>query len=462
MEKDPNQRYETAKAFAEDIERFLNGDPVKARKSTFFYYLYKKIKKNKLIYMTSFFAFIVVLAFSLMWAQERISSIRKAKIMQKFGEDIKEVESIMRYSHLLPLHNNFKEKETVLKKVREIEERMKKIGKYGQGAGNYALGRAYYSLGDTKKAYYFYQEALKNKYDEPEFYYSLGLLFGEIYQEELIEVERIKNKELKEAKKGEIENNFKKPALYYIQQGKKTLKGMAFYAEALISFYEKEYDKALKSMEKLKESPNWFYEIYKLKGDLYLSLAQEKEGVGEIENALREYEKAEELYSRAQEIGRSDGKIYMAKADLLRLKMKLKAQKGEIEEEIFKQALKETENALVIDPDNERIYNLKSLLYWNWANEIFKSGKDPLGLLNEAIFFAEKGIKLKKDFSNAYTNRGIAYIIKSTYESQTGKDPFNSIQKGIESYEEAIKLDPKNVLAYVNAGNAYTIFVEYY
>ncbi len=100
LEKDPNLRYDTAKALAEDLDRFLNGDPILARKTTFIYHIYKKIKKNKVVYLTALIAFLIVLTFSLMWINEKITYRKKAKIMQKFGEEIKEIESINRFPHL--------------------------------------------------------------------------------------------------------------------------------------------------------------------------------------------------------------------------------------------------------------------------------------------------------------------------------------------------------------------------
>ncbi|MFO0980433.1 MAG: protein kinase [Planctomycetota bacterium] len=47
MEKDVNRRYQTALAMAEDIERFLNGEPILARPSGIFYRSWKRIRKHK-------------------------------------------------------------------------------------------------------------------------------------------------------------------------------------------------------------------------------------------------------------------------------------------------------------------------------------------------------------------------------------------------------------------------------
>ncbi len=208
---------------------------------------------------------------------------------------------------------------------------------------------------------------------------------GKIYQEELKDLERIRNKELREAKRKELEEKYKNKALFYIKEGKKTNKELADYSEILIYFYEKEYKKALKEAFKFEDKTSWFYEIYKLKGDIHIEIGKEKENIGQLEEAEKEYIKA-------KEIGRSDVSLYIGLADLMRLKFKNYALRGNLNEKIFIKADREIENALEIDPQDEKIYNLKSLIFWNWANELFKYGKILW------LFLKKQFYQLKKPF----------------------------------------------------------------
>ena len=47
LERNPDRRYDSAKALAEDLERYLNGDSIQARPVTLSYRLQKKIRKHK-------------------------------------------------------------------------------------------------------------------------------------------------------------------------------------------------------------------------------------------------------------------------------------------------------------------------------------------------------------------------------------------------------------------------------
>jgi len=49
LDKDPDRRYQTAKGLEEDINRYLAGEPIKARPASLSYKLMKKIKRNKAV-----------------------------------------------------------------------------------------------------------------------------------------------------------------------------------------------------------------------------------------------------------------------------------------------------------------------------------------------------------------------------------------------------------------------------
>ena len=49
LEKDPNQRYDSARALADDLERWLAGDPIAARPASLAYRLGKRLRKNRAV-----------------------------------------------------------------------------------------------------------------------------------------------------------------------------------------------------------------------------------------------------------------------------------------------------------------------------------------------------------------------------------------------------------------------------
>src|SRR4030043_180477 len=49
LEKDPERRYDTARALAEDLGRFLEGEPILAHPTSIYYRLYNKARKHKVM-----------------------------------------------------------------------------------------------------------------------------------------------------------------------------------------------------------------------------------------------------------------------------------------------------------------------------------------------------------------------------------------------------------------------------
>jgi formylglycine-generating enzyme required for sulfatase activity len=72
LEKDPERRYENAEGFAEDIDRYLSGEPILARPPSFTYRTWKKMKKYKVVSVSVLTAVIAIVAVAVYFINERI------------------------------------------------------------------------------------------------------------------------------------------------------------------------------------------------------------------------------------------------------------------------------------------------------------------------------------------------------------------------------------------------------
>ena len=97
----------------------------------------------------------------------------------------------------------------------------------------------------------------------------------------------------------------------------------------------------------------------------------------------------------------------------------------------FKDAIKNYNKAIKLNPQNENIYNNRGLAY------------EKNGQLDEAIADFDKAIALNPQLTEAYNNRGLAYADKSQFG------------KAITDYTQAIALNPDYAVAYNNRGLAY-------
>ncbi|KAF0211852.1 MAG: hypothetical protein FD167_5333, partial [bacterium] len=300
LEKEPQRRYDSAKALADDLRRYLDGASIKAKPVTWYYKIWQRAKEHKTA-VASLSAAVLVIIVSLgfgLWTtwrsaqQERLAQ----ELGQKFGQKVKEIETIMQVASLLPLHNVQREKLLVQEKMEDIRRQMRKVGKAGIGSGNYALGQGYLTLGNYFKAREHTELALNNGYDTPEAKYALGQIMGALYQKALEETSQITNPDIRKSREREIEKEYRNPALEYLRKSKSLVAVSPSYVEGLIAFYEKKYNEALEKSQQAFEQTPALYEAKKLEADIYLQIGSDKQEIGDYKGAKEDYQKAGQAY----------------------------------------------------------------------------------------------------------------------------------------------------------------------
>ncbi len=64
LEKEPGRRYDSARALADDLGRYLDGEPIAARRISLFERLARRARKNKALFATTSVATLLVLGFA--------------------------------------------------------------------------------------------------------------------------------------------------------------------------------------------------------------------------------------------------------------------------------------------------------------------------------------------------------------------------------------------------------------
>jgi tRNA A-37 threonylcarbamoyl transferase component Bud32 len=150
LEKDPSRRYESTKAFAEDLQRFLEGEPILARRATFAYWAIKKAKRNKLLIAVSAVALAGITALGVVGLRSKYIAAEQAEFAQRLGQELKEMELFMRQAYALPLHDIRQEKAVVRERMEALSEEATRG--YRQGPIEYALGRGHLVLDENEAA----------------------------------------------------------------------------------------------------------------------------------------------------------------------------------------------------------------------------------------------------------------------------------------------------------------------
>ena len=423
LEKERSDRYDSARALSEDLERFLNGDPVLATRAGGWYRLKKRARKHRRLVVVGFLAF-AVLTLSLAWGMRtRLQASFRERLARAYTSQVEQIEAMARYADLSRLHDIRRDRAAILGRMTEIRNKVAESGPLAVAPGAYALGRGYLALGDDIQALPPLQEAWDRGFREPRAAYALALVLGRHYQRERAEVERIKNDALRARRQASIETQFRDPALAYLRQSAGADVPSRDYLAALIAYYEGHYDEALAKVGPIQAVLPWFYEAPQLRGDILLARGTREFRRGVRDAAKVDFESARAAYANACAIGDSVPGLWTAAGTLEATVLVMQLYGEGAIKEIAERGLQAATHALTADPLSGDARLLSARLHRRIAEDISLHGGDATGHLNQAL--ADAGAVVEGRSASPVERLELVRVHLQYGESvlERGKDP---------------------------------------
>jgi len=448
LEKDPEKRYGSARELAEDLSRFLEGVPIKARRYSQLQRAGRLLRKHKLLSTVIMSASILLLITAGLWLQARGRSHAQAEIAGRFGRDVERMESIMRFAYLVPPHDIRQDLVRVREVMAEIRLRMKELGKTALASGHYALGQGYLALRYYPEARRHLEIAWKNGARTPETAYALGVTLGELFQLEMRKTGRIQDADLRRGMEARLAAEYVSPALKMMAVAKPFGTVPARYIQAQIAFYQKNEPLALSLLEKLKEEAPQFYETDVLAGNVHQAVGYRHFQNGDTQSAFPEYEMALKAYDRAIQIGRSDPYLHLRKGELYEKIADYQFFTKQTNfEDVVSEGIACCNRALEIDPGLNLANLTKALIYITKATVLGQMGRDPTPFLQQGERVVKESLQVapRDDYAN-YLAGKLKYA-KVVFENHPGVQPQAMLQKAAGHYQQALATNPANVSA---------------
>ena len=493
LEKNPQRRYASAKALGEDLKRFLQGDPIQARPKRLLYVLGKRVRKHPFR-----FTGVLVLLFALAWAGHTAwsASIRE-RFAQEFTAMVKDIEAEIRFIHLSRKHDIQPGIQHLRTRMDRIEEHLTRGGKLAIGPGNFALGRGYLALGQTSLAKDHLETAWENGYRQPQVAFFLSKAYQNLYNDALWQAELISDAQARQQRIDTIRRQFREPATHFMALSEGVAPGSDHYLEALLAFYESDFDRALALMDAAPNALPWQHEGLILKGDIYRARAIHRNRQGAKSEALGDLEKALSHYQQAADIAASDPAVYRAIGEVHRSRamagfyepgdltpvfhegqaavdlarsvqanepktLALAARLANLWAEYrlarttdptvqLDQAIGMALASLAQSDHNEDVYEVLGRALWNRARWRHEKGLDPSDVLRRALeALAQVPESLRH--SGYFNTLGSAHLLMARFQESVGKPSLQALSKAIESYRNAIELAPHDANGFTNMG----------
>ena len=460
LEKDRSARYSSARALAEDLDRFLRGDPVEARPTGVWYRLRKRLLKHRRLAAAAAVAVALLLS-ALGWGLSvRGAAAERARLAQRFTESVERIESQARYSALSRQHDIRADRAGLRSRMAELEKEIRSAGSAAVGPGSYALGRGYLALGEDEKARAALEAAWASGYREPRVAYALALVMGHLYAERLHEVERVLQKDQREKQRREVEQRFRDPALAFLKQSEGAEVPSKQYVAALVAFYEGRFDDALVQLDAVGAGLPWFYEAPALRGEVLVARALRERDRGGLEAARTDLEAGRRAFAVAIAAAPSVPSVHQGLAELEYTAMVAQLYDSGLVEAPFERGLAATKNALAVQPDHQPSLLLEARLYRRMAEHKSNQGAQADDLLSRAVADAERAVEIPSN--GAAVREELARIYRQWGESRKLKsqDPGEQLRRAVAVSEE-IPPESRGDVYYSNLGLVFKIWADY-
>lgn len=455
MEKDPQRRYDSARALADDLGRYLDGEPILARPISLFGRALRKVRKNRTLSAVIAASALLIAASAGSGTYAWWTGRERARVAQSFGQEVERIETIVRFARTLPLHDTRREIEIVKRRVSSIQDRMRELGSIAAAPGHYALGRASLALRDYHAARTHLERAYEElDYSSPDVAYALGLALVNIYQSELEKANRIASRELRESRIAEIEALYRDAAIARLQEAEGADAEAPEYGRALLAMLRGDYDAALRRARLAAEKVPWLYEAVKLQGDIHSLLAFAAFQRGDLDEASRLIEVERDEYETATAIGRSDEGLHLAEASRLIGKLAVAAARGAPSDDIVLELENACDRAISVNPDGHEGYQRKAQgLGLAGTDRLYAGRGEASQTLERAIASAREAIRRNPNDDVSHYSLGYASWRMGELLAGRGEDPREVLSVAAEACEQAIALNPRNAYYHGSAGS---------
>ncbi len=508
LAKEPSRRFHSARALAEDLNRFLDSRPVEAFSSSPGYRLRKMVARHRSLTAVAMLVVGVLAVLVGIWLHTLWQADRQAELALRFGLQVDRVERTLWRVRSLPLHDVRPARARVARMLDDIARDMGELGAAARGPGSIALGRGHLALEDYEMARVHLQRAWDSGYRPPEAAYALGLTLGRLYQRALEDAQRAAGGAERERRRAEAERSLRDPALRLLRELPASTLEAPKYVEALIAYYEGRLEDALRKARDASAHIEWLSEAHVLEGRVLAAMAEEELRGGHYDRARQRLERADRAFTHAIAIAPSDVRAYAgqcsawliawyvdtvhqrqpdpstldrlvdactngltANAETTRLHATLarayslladvQVSRREDPGRAVDKALEAAAAALALEPGNIFALTSRTTALWHRGQYQMNSGEDPTAAFDEAVATAEKAVKLDPRSTRGFVTMAIVLTDQASWNQSLGLDPRPWLRRSVKASLTAAELDPGSPTSFVNAAIAYRRWLEY-
>lgn len=440
IDREPDRRYATMAAFAADLQRFLEGETILARRVGVRYAVRRLARKHTRALFVGATVLTLVTTIGILRRKADV----QAELAEDLGRSVTEMELYMRTAYQSPPHDIERERSVVRERIKTLEKRVAEAGADRGGAAQYALGRAYLALGDDVRAADHLARAEGLGYASAELGYALSIAQIQAYVKLRDELEThevdVTKRELDLVA---LKARYLNPAMERLKQVVPARIEHPAYATALAAFYDRDYAKTAEKAREAFEHAPLLYEAKHLEGTALANLASAHWSSGKPdwwEKMNAGMQEAFKAYSTAENVARSDPRVLKAHCLAQTTHMYAAYTSRKVKPRPFFEAARSVCDRLVlVDPSGAESRVARAAMYalqaYAAASADYPDG-DLLVTLKDAVLIAEDAVQISPGSLPPYENLGNVLRARAMVLLDRGLDASEALQTAERHYDK--------------------------
>jgi eukaryotic-like serine/threonine-protein kinase len=450
LAKDPAQRYPSARALADDLGRYLDGEPILGRREPWWQRLQRRARRHRALVTLGAASLAAIIAVATLGIRERLLTADRSRLAEQLGREATDIENVLQSAYLRPLHNTRADRERVRERMRAIAAIRHGLGEFGDALVHEALGRGHLALHEWREAADDLA-ATAAAPQTPELHAARGRALGELYrralEDALDEAHRSNDQVRLVRRQQELAAQLLAPARAELEHSRAPGQDTALL-DAQLALYRGNFAAAEAQARQIARSAPALAEPYMLAADAAYRAAVDASGHGEYEAARAALDRSTAAYAEAGEIARSDPSVYRSAAEAWLQRGELDFQQGGSARTALDRALELIDaSALRADPDYAPAHVTKSHILVSRYLTGRAAPDEERSLLDRAIDTAARAVEIDRGDAQSWNSLGAAHTTRGTFASYHGEPGAPWWRIAGAEFDAALAIQPGNLRA---------------